>query len=197
MKRRRDRRLICYTMVWRVKPVYQQMTLSPWLGAAGLIILWHIMSPLLTLVFISEAFSPRPLGIGMHFQTLLSPPLKVLRMVLLSSPLWWELGTCLPGHGPGEWLLFGRVTSKQFWFRTRLAVFVDGGNNNVDVDIDLLADRWGHIFRVELPDCDHRLRIDRTQHSLISANCVLVRIAEYGGISEKLSIIVTILTPNY
>ena len=52
----------CYTKVWRVKPVYQQMTLSPWLGAAGMIILWHIRSPLLPLIFISVAFSPRPLG---------------------------------------------------------------------------------------------------------------------------------------
>ena len=32
--------------------------------------------------------SPRPLGIGMHFQTLLSPLLKVPRRVLLSSLLW-------------------------------------------------------------------------------------------------------------
>ena len=62
------------------------------------------------------SFSPRPLGIGMHFQTLLSPLLKVPRMVLLSSLLWWELGTNLPGHGPGEWLSFWRVTNKYFWF---------------------------------------------------------------------------------
>ena len=59
-------------------------------------------------------FSPRPLGIGMYFKTL-SSLLKVPRMVLLSSLLWWELGTSLPGHGPGEWLSFWRVTSKQFW----------------------------------------------------------------------------------
>ena len=58
----------------------------------------------------------RPLGIGMHFQTLLSPLLKVPRMVLLSSLLWWELGTNLPGHGLGEWLSFWRVTSTHFWF---------------------------------------------------------------------------------
>ena len=51
----------------------------------------------------------------MHFQTLFSPLLKVLRMVLLSSLLWWELGTS-PGFGPGEWLSFWRVTRKQFWF---------------------------------------------------------------------------------
>ena len=40
-----------------VKPIYQQMTLSPWLGAAGIIILWHFRSPLLILIFISVAFS--------------------------------------------------------------------------------------------------------------------------------------------
>ena len=48
------------------------------------------------------SFSPRPYGIGIHFQTVLSPLLKVPRMVLLSSLLWRELGTSLPGHGPGE-----------------------------------------------------------------------------------------------
>ena len=42
------------------------------------------------------SISPRPLRIGMHFQTLLSPLLKVPRMVLLSSLLWLELGTNLP-----------------------------------------------------------------------------------------------------
>ena len=50
-----------------------------------------------------------------QFQTLLSPLLKVHRMVFLSSLLWWELGARLPGHGSGEWLSFRRVTSKQFW----------------------------------------------------------------------------------
>ena len=41
-------------------------------GAEGRIILWHIRFPLLTLIFISVAFLPRPLGTGMHFQTLVS-----------------------------------------------------------------------------------------------------------------------------
>ena len=49
-------------------------------------------------------------------QTLLSPLLKEPRMVLLSSLLWWELGTNLPGPGPGEWLAFWHITSKRFWF---------------------------------------------------------------------------------
>ena len=37
------------------------MTLSPMLGAAGMIISWHIRSPLLTLIFISVAFSLQPI----------------------------------------------------------------------------------------------------------------------------------------
>ena len=64
------------------------LTLSSWLGAAGIIILWHIRSPSLTLIFISVAFPSIPLGTGMHFQTLLSPLLKMPRMVLPSSLLW-------------------------------------------------------------------------------------------------------------
>ena len=40
------------------KPVYQQMTLSPWLGAVGIIIHWHIRSPLLK-IFISVAPPPQ------------------------------------------------------------------------------------------------------------------------------------------
>ena len=47
----------------------------------------------------------------MYFQTLLSLLLKVTRMELPSSLLWWELGTNLPGHGPSEWLSFWRVAS--------------------------------------------------------------------------------------
>ena len=112
----------CYTKVWRVKPIYQQMTLSSRLGAAGIVIRRHFRSPLLIQIFISVAFSPRPLGIGMHFQPLLSPLLKVLRMELLSLFLWWELGTNLPGHCPGVWLSFWRVTS-----------------NNSDSDIPLVS----------------------------------------------------------
>ena len=74
-----------FSTVKQSKPVYQHMTSSPWLGVAEMIILWHIMFPLLLR---SVAFSPRPLGIGMHFQTLLTPLLNVPRMVLLSSLLW-------------------------------------------------------------------------------------------------------------
>ena len=37
------------------------------------------------------------------------------RIVLLSSLLWWELGTNSLITGPGEWLLFRRFTSKLSW----------------------------------------------------------------------------------
>ena len=87
-KRRRDSRLILLYKGLKGKASIPTDDLIRWLGAAGMIILWHIRSPLLTLIIISVAFSPRPLGIGMHFQTLLSPLLKVSRIVLLSSLLW-------------------------------------------------------------------------------------------------------------
>ena len=57
-KRRRDSRLILLYKGLKVKPVYQQMTLYPWLGAAGIITPWHTRSPLLILISISVAFSP-------------------------------------------------------------------------------------------------------------------------------------------
>ena len=97
---------------------YQQMTLSPRLCAAGIIIRRHFKSPLLIQIFISvtpttplPTPTPRSLGSGMHFQTLLSPLLKVQRMELLNSLFWWELGSNLPGPGPGVWLSFWRVSS--------------------------------------------------------------------------------------
>ena len=46
-----------------VKPVYQQMTLSPWLGAVGMIILWHIRFPLLIFISVHVASPPPPLTI--------------------------------------------------------------------------------------------------------------------------------------
>ena len=67
-------------------------------------------SPSLILIFISVAFSSRPLEIGMRFRAVSSPLLRAPMIELLSLLLWWELGTNLPGSG--EW----RDTSKQFWF---------------------------------------------------------------------------------
>ena len=60
-KRRRDSRLVLLYKGLKGKasiPTELQMTLSPWLGAAGMIIPWHIRSPLLTLIFISVAPPP-------------------------------------------------------------------------------------------------------------------------------------------
>ena len=45
----------------------------------------------------------------------LSHPLKMQRIVLLSSLLGWELGTNSLITGPGEWLSFRGFTSKLSW----------------------------------------------------------------------------------
>ena len=64
-KRRKDNRLILLYKVLKVKPVYQQMTLSPKLGVVGISTLWHFRLPLPIQTFIKVASSPRLSGIGM------------------------------------------------------------------------------------------------------------------------------------
>ena len=64
-KRRKDNRLILLLKVLKVKPVYQQMTLSPKLGVVEISTLWHLRLPLLIQMFIKVASSPRLSGIGM------------------------------------------------------------------------------------------------------------------------------------
>ena len=106
--------LYCYIKVLKVKPVYQQMTLSPKLGIVEIGTLWHFRLPLPIQMFIKAA-SPRLSEIGMPSPILLSHLLKMQRIVLLSSLLWWELGTNSLITGPGEWLSFWRFTSKLSW----------------------------------------------------------------------------------
>ena len=57
--------LYCYIKVLKVKPVYQQMTLSPKLGVVEISTLWHfrLQSPIQ--MFIKVASSPRLSGIRM------------------------------------------------------------------------------------------------------------------------------------
>ena len=99
----------------KVKPVYQQMTLSPKLGVVEISTLWHFRLWLLIQMFIKVASSPRLSGIGMPSPILWSHLLKMQRIALLSSLLWWELGTNSLITGPGEWLSFWRFTSKLSW----------------------------------------------------------------------------------
>ena len=91
------------------------MTLSPKLGVVGISTLWHFRLPLPIQMFIKVASSPRLSGIGMPSPILWSHPLKMQRIKLLSSLLWWELGTNSLITGPGEWLSFRRFTSKLSW----------------------------------------------------------------------------------
>ena len=114
-KRRKDNRLILLYKVLKVKPVYQQMTLSPKLCVVEISTLWHFRLPLPIQMFIKVVSSPRLSGIGMPSPILWSHPLKMQRIVLLSSLLWWELGTNSLITGPGEWLSFRRFTSKLSW----------------------------------------------------------------------------------
>ena len=101
--------LYCYIKVLKVKPVYQQMTLSPKLGVVGISTLWHFRLPLPIQMFIKVASSPRLSGIGMPSPILWSHPLKMQRIVLLSSLLWWELRTNSLITGGARWLS-GRVS---------------------------------------------------------------------------------------
>ena len=91
------------------------MTLSPKLGVVEISTLWHFRLPLPIQMFLKVASSPRLSGIGMPSPILWSHPLKMQRIVLLSSLLWWELGTNSLITGPGEWLSFRRFTSKLSW----------------------------------------------------------------------------------
>ena len=57
--------LYCYIKVLKVKPVYQQMTLSPKLGVVEISTLWHFRLPLPIQMFIKVVSSPILSGIGM------------------------------------------------------------------------------------------------------------------------------------
>ena len=105
--------LYCYIKVLKVKPVYLQMTLSPKLGVLEISTLWHFR--LANTDVYKGSFLPRLSGTGMSSPILWSHLLKVQRIVLLNSLLWWELGTNSLITGPGEWLSFRRFTTKLSW----------------------------------------------------------------------------------
>ena len=77
--------------------------------------LWATMRKYNINASIKVASSPRLSGIGMPSPILWYHSLKMQRIVLLSSLLWWELGTNSLITGPGEWLSFRRFTSKLSW----------------------------------------------------------------------------------
>ena len=114
-KEERQIDLYCYIKVLKVKPLYQQMTLSPKLGVVEISTLWHFRLPLLIQMFIKVAPSPPLSGIGMSSPIPWPHLLKMQRIVLLNSLLWWELGTNSLIRGPCEWLSFRHFTSKLSW----------------------------------------------------------------------------------
>ena len=112
------------------------MTLSPKLGVVEISTLWHFRLPLPIQMFIKVVSSPRLSGIGMPSPILWSHPLKMQRIVLRSSLLWWELGTNSLITGPGEWLSFRRVTSKLSWSWSSVSLLLVQDNHNQDADGD-------------------------------------------------------------
>ena len=96
------------------------MPLSPKLGDVGISTLWHFRLPLPIQMFIKVASSPRLSGIRMPSPILWSHPLKMQRIVLLSSLLWWELGINSLITGPVEWLSFRRFTRSDIESEIRL-----------------------------------------------------------------------------
>ena len=118
-KRRKGNRLILLYKGLKGKASVPTDDLIPKLGVVGISTLWHFRLPLPILMFIKVASSPRLSGIGMPSPILWSHPQKMQRIVLLSSLLWWELGTNSLITGPGEWLSFRRLTSKLSWSWTK------------------------------------------------------------------------------
>ena len=126
----------------------QQMTLSPKLGAVGISTLWHFRLPLPIQMFIKVASSPRLSGIGMPSPILWSHLLKMQRIVLLSSLLWWEQGTNSLITGPGEWLSFRRFTSKLSWSWYQMTISPKLGM----VEISTLDANKGSFFSQTIRD---------------------------------------------
>ena len=114
-KTRKDNRLILLYKGLKGKASVPTDDLTPKLGIVEISTLWHFRLPLPIQMFIKVVSSPRLSGIGMPSLILWSHLLKMQRIVLLSSLLWWELGTNSLITGPGEWLSFRRFTSKPSW----------------------------------------------------------------------------------
>ena len=111
------------------------MILSPKLGVVEISTLWHFRLPLLIQMFIKLASSPTLSGIGMPSPILWSHLLKMQRIVLLSSLLWWELGTNSPITGPSEWLSFRRFTSELSWSWRKCFILSTGKFNSTFIII--------------------------------------------------------------
>ena len=101
-KRRKDNRLILLYKGLKGKASVPTDDLIPKLGVVEISTLCNFRLPLLIQMSIKVASSPGLSGIGMPSPILRSHLLKMQRIVLLSSLLWWELGTNSLITGPGE-----------------------------------------------------------------------------------------------
>ena len=115
MKRRKDNGLILLYKGLKGKASVPTDDLIPKTRLVEISTLWHFRLPFLIQMFKKLASSPILSGIGMPSPILWSHPLKMQKIVLLSSLLWWELGSNSLITGPGEWLSFRHFTSKLSW----------------------------------------------------------------------------------
>ena len=124
------------------------MTLSPNLSVVEISTLWHFRLRLLMQMFIMIAFPPRLSGIGMPSPTRWSHLLKMQMIVLLSSLLWWELGTNSPITGPSEWLSFRRFTSKLSWSWS-WNVASSPRQSGIGMSSPILWFLWSHLLKLQ------------------------------------------------
>ena len=92
-KRRKNNRLILLYKGLKGKASVPTDDLIPKLGVVEISTLYHFRLPLLIQMFIKVASSPRLSGTGIPAPILRSHLLRMQRIVLLSSLLWWELET--------------------------------------------------------------------------------------------------------
>ena len=110
-KRRKDNRIILLYKGLKGKASVPTDDFIPKTRRCRNSTLWHFRLPWLMRMFIKVASSPSLSGIGMRSPILWSHLLKMQRIVLLSSLLWWELGTNSLITRPGEWLSFWCFTN--------------------------------------------------------------------------------------
>ena len=86
------------TSWWDGMIITCESPVTPKLGVVEISTQKHFRPPLLIQISINVSSSPRLSGIGMSSPIFWSHLLKMQRIVLLNSLLWWELGTNFPNH---------------------------------------------------------------------------------------------------
>ena len=114
-KRRKDNRLILLYKGLKGKASVQTDDLIPKTRRCRNQHSMAFQTPIANTDLYKGSFFPQTIRDWNALPDSLISSLKMQRIVLLSSLLWWELGTNSLITGPGEWLSFRRFTSKLSW----------------------------------------------------------------------------------